>query len=285
MGLKKSDNYTTYVELDRKYVTYVVSAAPKNKLEHYTWWFPIVGSVPYKGYFHKEGAKELHEDLKEKNLDVHTRGVSAYSTLGWFNDPLLSSMMRYSDYSLVNTIIHENVHATIFISSSANFNERLATFLGNIGAELYFKKNYPNSSEILEDVENRNHDKRVFSKFISQEIKDLKKWYEDRENTEINEEERQKRLKQINENYISKAKPKLKSKRYNYFENMKLNNALLMQYKLYVSDLSDFEKMFNLLNRDLAKFIEFCKSLEDADKPSKELKNKIKEFEAKTASR
>jgi predicted aminopeptidase len=277
LGLKKSDNYSTFVDLGRPYVTYVVSASPKNKLEHYTWWFPIVGSVPYKGYFYPEGAKEEKNNLLEDNLDVYVRGVTAYSTLGWFNDPLLSSMIRYSNYSLANVIIHENVHATIYISSSAGFNERLATYIGDVGAELYFKSKEGQESPTLAEMKNKNLDSKLFSKFISGEIKALKKWYQDREGQEIQEEERQERFNSIKETFYRDWYPKMKSKRYENFKKVKLNNARLMQYKLYVSDLSDFEKIYEKLGRDIKKLISYAKDLEKSENPEKKLKEDITE--------
>ena len=131
---KKTKNYSTFVNLHRPYVTYIVSAAPKNELKYYTWYFPIIGSVPYKGYFNEAGANGEARDLASEGYDTYVRGVTAYSTLGWFKDPILSSMLAYSDYDMVNTIIHETVHTTIYIKSNANFNERLASYLGDLGA-------------------------------------------------------------------------------------------------------------------------------------------------------
>jgi predicted aminopeptidase len=139
LGLKKNKNYSSYVKLNRPFVSYVVSASPKNELKHYLWKYPMVGELPYKGFPKKESADREAEKLKKDGLDVHVRGVSAYSTLGWFNDPVLSSMLRYKDHDLVNTIIHENVHATLYIKSEADFNERLAAFVGNIGTQYFYE--------------------------------------------------------------------------------------------------------------------------------------------------
>jgi predicted aminopeptidase len=118
LHLKESKNYTSFVKLDRASVTYVVNASPKWELKHHEWWFPVVGKMPYKGFFNEQDAKEEEEDLKKQDLDTYLRGVSAYSTLGWFNDPILSSMLTSNDYDLVNTIIHETVHATLYRASS-----------------------------------------------------------------------------------------------------------------------------------------------------------------------
>jgi predicted aminopeptidase len=122
LGLKVTKNYTTFVQLHRPYVTYVVSAAPKWELKHHLWSFPILGKVPYKGFFDEKDAQEEAQELGRENLDTYTRGVSAYSTLGWFKDSVLSSMLTYEDHILLNTIIHETVHTKLYIKNSDDFN-------------------------------------------------------------------------------------------------------------------------------------------------------------------
>lgn len=189
LHLKKTKNYSTYVDLQRPYVTYIVSAAPKNELKYYTWYFPIIGSVPYKGYFTEQGAKDQAKELDEEGFDTYVRGVSAYSTLGWFKDPLLSSMMGYSDYDLVNTVIHETVHTTIYIKSNAAFNERLASYLGDLGARLFFEETVGSSKELIEVTQKEDHDQKLFGEFISEQIKSLETWYaENKSNPQLEQE-------------------------------------------------------------------------------------------------
>lgn len=270
LGLKKTKNYTSFVNLDRPSVSYVVSAAPKWELKHHLWYFPIVGDVPYKGYFDERDAKEAAQELKQKDLDTYMRGVSAYSTLGWFKDPLLSSMLRMKPHDLANTIIHETVHATIYIKSSADFNERLATFIGDQGAELfYFEREGPKSPTVA-ITKLENADQREFSLFISKEIADLKDWY--KANTDHSEELRQARLKEIQSRFVKELKPKLKTDIYDKFPSIELNNARLLVYKTYLMDLSDFETLFQKLGKDFSKLIRISKKLERAKKPDEELK-------------
>lgn len=273
LKLKKSENYSKYVQLDRPYVTYVVSAAPKWELTQHQWHYPIVGKMPYKGYFKLEDAKTEQEDLKSANLDTYLRGVSAYSTLGWFNDPLLSSMLRYSDYDLVNTIIHETVHSTLYIKHAADFNERLATFMGNKGAELFFLKKEGPDSKTLADVKNINDDHHTFSQFISKEISDLKTWYQN--TTEKNEDVRNSRIKTIQEHFTKNVVPQLKTETYLKFPEIELNNARLLVYKTYMNDLTDFEKLYQVSKSDFQLFMENCKKLESAKDPEAELKKII----------
>jgi predicted aminopeptidase len=278
LHLRVTKNYTTFVKLDRPYVTYVVSAAPKWELKHHLWSYPFVGEMPYKGFFNEKGAKEEEQDLKNQDLDTYMRGVSAYSTLGWFNDPLLSSMLNYADHELVNTLIHETVHTTIFIKSSADFNERLAVFLGNKGMELYYQKEEGPDSKTVLRTRMENEDDRLFSSFISKEIKDLENWYKTQ--PEKNEEVRQKRIKEIQTRFQTDLAPRLKSASYNKFPQLSLNNARLLVYKTYMQDLSDFERLYQQVGGDFAKFIDKCRSLESSKKPEEDLKKLISETTA-----
>lgn len=276
LNIKK--NYSTYVKLDRPYVSYVVSASPKWKLETHYWSFPIVGKLPYKGYFSESQAKEEGESLKAENYDVYIRGVSAYSTLGWFKDPLLSSMLRYKDHDLVNTIIHESVHATIFIKNEADFNERLATFLGNKGMEMYYLEKEGEHSETLKRAQNENLDEKRFSSFITTEIKEMESWYK-LQNEQI-EENRQLRLAQIKNSFKEKVKPFLITDSYSKFDTLDLNNARIIVYKTYLQDMSDFEELYRLNDNNFEQFLNSIKILEKQEKPSQGLKDLIVQMAA-----
>lgn len=117
LGLKQTKNYSSYVDVHRPYLTWLLRAAHTDSLTPYEWWFPIIGKVPYKGYFKKEEALRAQKKFDPKKYDTYVRGVSAYSTLGWFNDPVVSTMLKYKDHNLVNLIIHESVHASIYKKS------------------------------------------------------------------------------------------------------------------------------------------------------------------------
>ncbi len=273
LHLKETKNYTSFVQLDRPYVTYVVSAAQKWKLEPHLWKFPFVGEVPYKGYFNEEDAKVEEKGLKAKDLDTYLRGVSAYSTLGWFRDPLLSSMLNYSETELVNMLIHETVHATLFIKNSADFNERLAVFLGAKGMERFYLKFEGPDSANLKKAEAENEDDRIFSQFISKEISDLDQWY--RNQIVKDESSRSLRIKEIQIRFQEKIESQLKSKYYSRFPQLALNNARLLMYKTYMQDLGDFEKVYVQNGNDFVRFLELCKGLQDSKNPEEDLKKMI----------
>ena len=140
LGLKDSKNYTRYVELDRDYLAAIVSASQKDSFTRHEWWFPIVGRMPYKGFFNVEDARRERTRLERGDLDVWIRRVDAFSTLGWFRDPLYSYMKDYPLQELADLIIHELLHATVYLKNQSQFNEELAVFVGVEGARLYLKK-------------------------------------------------------------------------------------------------------------------------------------------------
>jgi predicted aminopeptidase len=268
LGLATTQNYTSYVQLDRPYVTYVVSAAPKNILEPYLWKYPIVGSLPYQGFFDPKGADALASQMRSENFDVFVRGVSAFSTLGWFRDPILSSMLEYRDYDLVNTIIHETTHATIFIKSEADFNETLASFFGNQGAVLFYEQREGLGSPTVLDMHKDAKDEARFSDFIAKEIAQLKDYYTAHENRVIPEEERKARLKEIQTRFITEVQPTMELKdSYRGFAKNEINNARLLTYHLYMKDMSDFETVFAKLGHDFKRMLAFCKTLQKEDDP------------------
>lgn len=272
LGLKRTKNYTSFVQLDRPYVSYIISASQPFKMEQHLWNFPLIGKMPYKGYFSLQEAQAAEEDLKKQNLDTYLRGASAYSTLGYFKDPILSSMLHYEDHDLVNTIIHETVHATLFIKSSADFNERMAVFLGNIGTDMFYSKKEGPNSPTVQKIKSENADERLFSDFISQEIRELKSWYETV--TPDNESKKQ-RLSEIQKRFKEQILPKLKIRNYSDFQKRELNNAYLLSMGNYITDLSDFERLYNALDRDFNKTLQKLMTLEKEKEPEIKLKSLI----------
>ena len=140
LGLTPGSNYTSYYDTGGKPVTYLVSACRKDRFEPYVWWFPIVGSVPYKGFFDRDDAVAEARRLKNKGWDVALSGASAYSTLGYFSDPVLSTMLDLPEERLAALLLHEMTHTTIYITGETDFNEGLASFVGWQGAIEYIRE-------------------------------------------------------------------------------------------------------------------------------------------------
>jgi predicted aminopeptidase len=127
--LKLPDNgsYRVYADLDRTQLAWNVVATPEFSLTPKEWCFLIAGCVPYRGYFSRTNAEQFAETLKQERLDVRVAGVAAYSTLGWFRDPLFSTQLRRSDTDIAALIFHELAHQQLYLSGDAAFNESFAT--------------------------------------------------------------------------------------------------------------------------------------------------------------
>jgi predicted aminopeptidase len=133
--LPDNDSYRTYADIERDYVVWNVIAAKEFSLTAKSWCFPVAGCVAYRGYFSEKSAKKLADKLSNQGYDVTVGGVAAYSTLGKFADPLLNTMMRWSDADLVATMFHELAHQKLYIKGDSAFNESFATAVAAFGIE------------------------------------------------------------------------------------------------------------------------------------------------------
>lgn len=276
LRLKKTDNYSQYVDLKRPYVTYTVTASQKWRFEPYLWNFPIIGQAPYKGFYNEEMAREEAAELEKQDLDVSVRGVSAYSTLGKLTDPLLSSMLNYPEHVLTNTLIHELVHTTLFIKDNIDFNERLAVFVANKGTEQFYLDKEGPASPTLERIRDENRDDALFSEFITRELDSLKEWYaESAPPKDLPPDEREalrrERLDLIAAHFETELKPKLKTKSYDRVFSKKFNNADLSVYHTYMKSLDVFESVYRKNGANIPDFLKKCAELNDVDDPEQEL--------------
>lgn len=151
--LAAKESFTTFSQVDRDTLVVVLSAAYRDQLRFKTWWFPIVGSVPYKGYFDVREATRAAAELSRDGFDAYLRPASAFSTLGYLNDPLLSTTLEEDSVSLVNTVIHELTHNTFYASGQAVFNESFANFVGAHGSEWYYTVHGDSASVRLAEEE------------------------------------------------------------------------------------------------------------------------------------
>lgn len=151
IGLDAGESFTTYSALERDTLVLVLSAARRDTLAPYTWWFPVVGRFPYKGFFDFAEAERTAAEMRRAGLDTYLRPASAFSTLGWFNDPLLSTTLKLDTLDLANTVIHELTHNTVFVKDEVTFNESFASFVGARGAIEFFRaRGAPRAAHLLE---------------------------------------------------------------------------------------------------------------------------------------
>jgi predicted aminopeptidase len=254
LRLRTKDSFTTYSRLDHDTLVLVVSAAYRDTLKAYTWWFPIVGRVPYKGYFDFNAARRAAEDLKEQGFDVYVRPSDAFSTLGFFNDPLLSTSLRADSLDLANTVIHEVTHNTFYAAGQAPFNESFAMFVGARGAAAFFRSRGQDSAAAKVDAD--WEDDKLLARFWSRVIKSLDSAYAAHpESKEARIAVRDTIYMRTRAALIGEIAPQFKRINPRYAERVPLDNASLLARRVYASDLDVFDLIYEKEGRDLKRAI------------------------------
>jgi predicted aminopeptidase len=254
LRLRTKDSFTTYSRLDHDTLVLVVSAAYRDTLKAYTWWFPIVGRVPYKGYFDFNAARRAAEDLKEQGFDVYVRPSDAFSTLGFFNDPLLSTSLRADSLDLANTVIHEVTHNTFYAPGQAPFNESFAMFVGARGAAAFFRSRGQDSAAAKVDAD--WEDDKLLARFWSRVIKSLDSAYAAHpESKEARIAVRDTIYMRTRAALIGEIAPQFKRINPRYAERVPLDNASLLARRVYASDLDVFDLIYEKEGRDLKRAI------------------------------
>lgn len=252
LGLDAGDSYTTYSRVDRDTLLLVVSAAHRDRFEAHTWWFPIVGHVPYKGFFDFDAAHRLAAGLEADGFDTYVRPSAAFSTLGWFNDPVLSTVLRYDDVGLVSTVIHEILHNTLFLSSQVAFNESFASFVGDRGAIAFFCSRDGDRSDACRAAGDAWADNILFGAFLSGFVAELESLYAD-EGLPVADKLRRREplFAAARARFRVDVLPALRTRAFRSFADRPLNNATLIGIRLYYRGLDRFEALFRQLDGDL----------------------------------
>jgi predicted aminopeptidase len=251
LGLNAGQSYTTYSYVDSDTLLLVVSGSRRDRFEAYTWWFPIVGTVPYKGYFQFEQAHREARRLEGAGYDAYVRPAAAFSTLGWFNDPLLNTLLRYDDVTLVSTVIHEILHNTVFIPGQVSFNETFANFVGDRGAIEFFCAREGPDSERCVRAQDVWADNLRYSAFLSSLVAELEAIYgQDDLSLEEKLERREVVFADSRRRFTEEVEPDLRTGAYRGFVRRPLNNATLIGIRLYYDRTAAFEAVFQRFGAD-----------------------------------
>jgi predicted aminopeptidase len=261
LGLSLGKNYTRYVSIDRDYLAAVVSASAADSFTPHEWRYPVVGVMPYKGFFNVEDARKERAKLEKKGLDVWVRGVDAFSTLGWFRDPLYSYMRDYPVDRLADLIIHESVHATVFIKGQAQFNEELAEFVGSEGARLYMESRFGVDSEEYRAMLASGEDNRRFVAFIREVIAELEAVYGSAADSGEKLLEKERVINAAKERFAAEYDDRFTSANYRGFSDLLVNNAYLELFRLYHAEDDFFAELYERSGKDLPAFIAAAKTL------------------------
>jgi len=167
LNLPNNESYTSFYDTGQEYVTWNVVAAEEFSLNPHNWCFPIAGCVSYRGYYSKEDAESYAAGFKEQGFDVTVNGATAYSTLGWFEDPLLNTMLDRSDPSIASLLFHELAHQQLYVGDDSTFNESFASFVEKEGLKQWQKNEQQvnpqiDQSEMAKELEVRKRRQKEF---------------------------------------------------------------------------------------------------------------------------
>jgi predicted aminopeptidase len=258
IGLKAGASFTTFSRLEHDTLVLVLSGAYRDRLQAYTWWFPIVGRVPYKGFFDFGAAKAAARKLDNEGYDVYLRPSPAFSTLGWFSDPLVSTSLNADSLDLANTVIHELTHNTFYAAGQAVFNESFANFVGARGSAWFFRSRGQPAAAEEEDA--RWGDDKVMARFwerLYHSIDSTYKSHPGADSAHVRERiaARDTVYRRARVELVEVLGPQLHTIGPRVLERMRLDNAALMARRIYLTDLDLFDAVWLRENEDLKKTI------------------------------
>jgi predicted aminopeptidase len=261
LGLKATENYETVFLASDLPPVYTLSASPKDRLELVTWWFPVVGNMPYLGFFKKEKAEEEINRLKKKGFDTSMGEGYAYSTLGWFKDPVTLNILKGTTVELAEVILHEMTHTTLYLEGQGEFNEGLANMVGKIGARTFLENHFGTSHSFTHEANKILEDERIFSSFINTMFDRLNQLYDSSKNYDEKVRDREKIFTAYIQDF-SQLKTEFQTDRHLYFGRNEVNNAYLMSIGLYHKHFHLFENFLTQNENSVKRMLQSLKMME-----------------------
>lgn len=259
IGLKNSDNYTTYYDQKDKPLMWVVTGCKPYSLEAKKWKFPFVGEVSYKGFFKEHRAKKEEQLVKQQGYETDIYSPSAWSTLGYFTDPVLSNILKRGPGRIADLIIHELTHSTIYLESSVEFNENFATFIGEKGAERFLNSKYGHDSEEAVRFRNYLEDEEIYSDYMMGSARSLDSLYRSFSPTLTTKEKATLKYQKIADIMLGLGKLNFHSPqryKHDFVKNGLPNNTDFMAFLRYRKKQDNFSKVFEeKYNSDLKAFM------------------------------
>jgi predicted aminopeptidase len=253
LGLPDNGSYTQFVETGRDAVTWIVVAAPEFSLQPRRWCFLFAGCLPYRGYFEQAAAGRFAARLAADGLDVAVSPTAAYSTLGWFQDPLLDTMLRYRDERLAGVILHELAHQTLYVKGDADFNESYASFIEETGVALWLVAS--GRAERLPGWERERAAARDLDERVRSARGTLASIYASQQPAAAKRVRKEETLKALREGYFGLVRERWDGA--DYFAGWfaaELNNARLALFDSYRGGICAFAALYRAAGEDMARF-------------------------------
>jgi len=260
LKLPAGNHYLAYADLHRPFVIWNVCAAPELSLEPKTWWYPIVGSASYRGYFREKSARVYAAELEKKGWDVYVGGVQTYSTLGWFHDPVLNTFVYEPQGDLAEIIFHELAHQRLFIADDTDFNEAFATAVAQEGVRRWFNSLHQTNS--LDSYHREQEQDRQFTALVLGAIQQLDAVYT---NSNLSDETKRQRKAELIEQMCADHK-KIKAQwggasPYDGWFAAPINNAKLSTVATYYELVPTFHAVLAASGNDLERFFKTVENI------------------------
>lgn len=267
--LPVGEHYSTYVDVGREHVVWNVFAAPEFSTDPLSWCYPIAGCVSYRGYFSEQGATRFASQLEAEGYDVYTGGVDAYSTLGWFEDSLLNTVLNRESYQLAGLIFHELAHQLVYVPGDTTFNESFATAVEHEGIERWLRET--GRVDLVASAEQDQRRQRQFVALVSDYQERFASLYEQPLSEPDMRREKQHLQETLRQDYMSLKQDWNGYAGYDAWFSRSLNNAQLSTVSSYNDLVPFFEGLLNEEGGDLQAFysrVQEIAGLEDAARDS-----------------
>ncbi|CAB1059068.1 PUTATIVE ZINC PROTEASE PROTEIN [Olavius sp. associated proteobacterium Delta 1] len=259
LQLPVKNHYLTYVDLNRPYVVWNVFAAPEFSLTAKTWCYPVVGCAAYRGYFSEKNARQYADGLTSQGYEVYVAGVTAYSTLGWFDDPVLSTIIQYSEGQSAALIFHELAHQVLYVKGDTAFNESFATAVEQEGLKRWQVNTQ--ASHLYENHLRSYRRQQQFIQLIMHYRQILKTLYQSDASAMDKREQKASIFSELLDEFDRLKTDKNGLSVYDNWMNASLNNAKIGSVAAYHDFVPAFHKMLAENDGNLNQFYKACREL------------------------
>ena len=266
LALPDNNSYRSYVDVHRDAVTWAIFAAPEFSLTPRTWCFPVFGCVPYRGYFSKKSAIETAVELQRQGLEVYVTGITAYSTLGWSSDPLLSTMFRQDETYLAALVFHELAHQRVYVNDDFAFNESFAVAVETTGVRKWLRATGDTAG--LRRYEADRKRKAEFLALLSRTRHELAHVYDDAGTPGQKRAAKKAAIERLRMRYREMRDGHWGGyRRYDAWFDAPINNAKLAATAVYGDEVATFLRLFDLCSGDYPRFYASVRQIGALDKP------------------
>jgi predicted aminopeptidase len=251
LSLPGGESYGKYADLGRSHVVWVLYAAPEFSLKPKTWSYPVVGKMDYRGFFREQDTDDLAEHMRKDGNDVYVGGVDAYSTVGWFHDPVLNTFVDYPDIDLAETIFHELTHRKVFHRGDTVFNESLASFVAEEGVKRWLR--HEGRLAELRKYEGRLVRRREFYQEIDRSRWNLKSLYASSEPAPVKRREKAAILSKLRDQFRT-LRRRWGGRGLEAWLVEDINNGHIVSLNLYADQMPVFQNLLAESDSDLDLF-------------------------------